>query len=206
MWHQWVWKDTLVGISGECSKKHFTTLREHLKCRFYTKITSFYFAYLCLQQHIITYYVIQCLCLCLVGNSSCQGLCQNAGRCEVRVLVMPPFSPCMLLLSSLSLMLPISAISLSPALFFIINCSLHCAFLLITHIKCYAMQDLLSESRCVCPPGFSGKYCQNGPSPCDSAPCLHGGQCVEKDGRTITCDCPMGYSGVFCEVGELSRW
>uniref|UniRef100_A0A3B5AD08 Delta-like protein n=1 Tax=Stegastes partitus TaxID=144197 RepID=A0A3B5AD08_9TELE len=60
--------------------------------------------------------------------------------------------------------------------------------------------DQVSGSRCLCPPGFSGKYCQNGPSPCDSAPCLHGGQCVEKDGRTASCICPVGYSGIFCEV------
>lgn len=57
----------------------------------------------------------------------------------------------------------------------------------------------------MCPPGFSGKFCQSGPSPCDSAPCLHGGQCMEKDGRTITCNCPPGYSGIFCEVGQLSE-
>lgn len=61
-------------------------------------------------------------------------------------------------------------------------------------------EDLLTESRCVCPPGFSGKYCQNSLSPCDSAPCLHGGQCVENDGKTIACNCPTGYSGVFCEA------
>lgn len=28
----------------------------------------------------------KCVCLCPLGNSSCQGLCQNAGRCEVRAL------------------------------------------------------------------------------------------------------------------------
>lgn len=67
-------------------------------------------------------------------------------------------------------------------------------------------QDLLSESRCVCPPGFSGKYCQNSLSPCDSGPCLHGGQCVENDGKTIACNCPAGYSGVFCEVGNLAAY
>ncbi|XP_035478543.2 protein jagged-1b [Scophthalmus maximus] len=58
----------------------------------------------------------------------------------------------------------------------------------------------MSGSRCWCPPGFLGKYCQSVPSPCLSAPCLHGGQCVEKDGRTVTCNCPMGYSGIFCEI------
>uniref|UniRef100_A0A3Q3GYT2 Delta-like protein n=1 Tax=Kryptolebias marmoratus TaxID=37003 RepID=A0A3Q3GYT2_KRYMA len=58
-----------------------------------------------------------------------------------------------------------------------------------------------SGSRCSCPPGFSGKFCQSGPGPCDSAPCLHGGQCtVEQDGRTAACNCPTGRSGLLCEV------
>ncbi|XP_028275020.1 protein jagged-1b [Parambassis ranga] len=62
-------------------------------------------------------------------------------------------------------------------------------------------EDQVSGSRCLCSTGFSGKYCQNILSPCDSAPCLHGGQCVEKDERTATCNCPAGYSGIFCEIG-----
>ncbi|XP_074536337.1 uncharacterized protein LOC141798347 isoform X2 [Halichoeres trimaculatus] len=61
-------------------------------------------------------------------------------------------------------------------------------------------EDQVSGSRCLCPPGFSGKYCQNRPNACDSAPCLHGGQCLEKNGRTVTCNCPLGYSGTFCEI------
>ncbi|XP_068440883.1 protein jagged-1b [Clinocottus analis] len=60
-------------------------------------------------------------------------------------------------------------------------------------------EDQVSGSRCSCAPGFSGKFCQVGVMPCDSAPCLHGGQCVEQDGRTVMCTCPSGYSGVFCE-------
>ncbi|KAF3847663.1 hypothetical protein F7725_020691 [Dissostichus mawsoni] len=66
-------------------------------------------------------------------------------------------------------------------------------------------EDQVSGSRCLCPPGFLGKYCQNRESPCDSAPCLHGGQCMEKDGRTITCNCPTGFSGSFCEL-FFSPW
>ncbi|XP_061575412.1 protein jagged-1b isoform X2 [Cololabis saira] len=61
-------------------------------------------------------------------------------------------------------------------------------------------EDQVSGSKCLCPPNFLGKYCQNGPSPCDSAPCVNGGLCVEKDGRTVTCNCPGGYSGAFCEI------
>lgn len=83
-----------------------------------------------------------CIYLCSVGNSSCQGLCLNGGRCE----------------------------------------------------------DSVSGSHCLCVPGFSGKHCQTGPSPCDSTPCQHGGQCVDKEGRAELCSCPMGYSGTYCEV------
>ncbi|XP_054901592.1 protein jagged-1 [Poeciliopsis prolifica] len=61
-------------------------------------------------------------------------------------------------------------------------------------------EDLLSGSRCACPTGFTGKFCQNGLGPCDSNPCLHGGQCVTTEGKTATCDCPLGYSGNSCEI------
>nr|XP_057935237.1 protein jagged-1 isoform X1 [Doryrhamphus excisus] len=61
-------------------------------------------------------------------------------------------------------------------------------------------EDQLSGPRCLCPPGFSGKHCQIPPGPCDSAPCLHGGKCMEKDEGTATCNCPFGYSGIRCEV------
>ncbi|XP_051935151.1 protein jagged-1 isoform X2 [Hippocampus zosterae] len=58
----------------------------------------------------------------------------------------------------------------------------------------------MSASRCLCPPGFSGKNCQIRLNLCDSAPCLHGGHCTEKDERAVACDCPLGYSGIFCEI------
>ncbi|KAM9390685.1 uncharacterized protein ACWYII_034549 isoform 1-T1 [Salvelinus alpinus] len=61
-------------------------------------------------------------------------------------------------------------------------------------------EDSVSGSHCLCVPGFSGKHCQTGPSPCDSTPCQHGGQCVDKEGRAELCSCPMGYSGTYCEM------
>ncbi|XP_055752437.1 protein jagged-1b-like [Salvelinus fontinalis] len=61
-------------------------------------------------------------------------------------------------------------------------------------------EDSVSGSRCLCVPGFSGKHCQTGPSPCDSTPCQHGGQCVDQEGRAELCSCPMGYSGTYCEM------
>uniref|UniRef100_A0A1A8UJQ1 Delta-like protein n=1 Tax=Nothobranchius furzeri TaxID=105023 RepID=A0A1A8UJQ1_NOTFU len=63
-------------------------------------------------------------------------------------------------------------------------------------------EDQLSGPRCLCPTGFSGKFCQNGLSPCDSSLCLHGGQCVEKNGRTVVCNCSEGYSGLLCEIAS----
>ena len=39
---------------------------------------------------------------------------------------------------------------------------------------------------------------------CGSAPCLHGGECVELS-NTYICRCPEGYSGKQCERGEIPR-
>ena len=38
-------------------------------------------------------------------------------------------------------------------------------------------------------------------SPCDSAPCLHGGTCTNK-AETFECTCRPGYSGKQCEHGK----
>ncbi|KAL7870421.1 hypothetical protein SRHO_G00079180 [Serrasalmus rhombeus] len=57
------------------------------------------------------------------------------------------------------------------------------------------------DSKCVCLSGFTGEHCQTVVGPCDSAPCLNGGQCVEqKDGKGLLCNCPTGYTGTYCEV------
>ncbi|TSK38354.1 Protein jagged-1b [Bagarius yarrelli] len=57
------------------------------------------------------------------------------------------------------------------------------------------------DSRCVCLLGFTGKHCQTIVGMCDSAPCLHGGQCeAPKDLGSIICNCPPGYTGTYCET------
>ncbi|KAG7483917.1 hypothetical protein MATL_G00043460 [Megalops atlanticus] len=61
-------------------------------------------------------------------------------------------------------------------------------------------EETASGFQCQCLLGFSGKYCQMETSVCDSAPCLHGGLCVEQEGGTVLCHCPSGYMGVHCEV------
>ncbi|XP_076138149.1 uncharacterized protein LOC143121600 isoform X1 [Alosa pseudoharengus] len=62
-------------------------------------------------------------------------------------------------------------------------------------------EESQSGWHCACPPPFSGKHCQIVRRPCESAPCLHEGKCVEQEsGQGFTCNCPMGFTGTRCEV------
>lgn len=66
--------------------------------------------------------------------------------------------------------------------------------------------DGINSFTCLCPPGFTGSYCQHDVNECDSRPCLHGGTCHDSYG-TYTCTCPQGYTGLNCQVrgpGTLS--
>uniref|UniRef100_A0A672V0E1 Neurogenic locus notch homolog protein 1 n=1 Tax=Strigops habroptila TaxID=2489341 RepID=A0A672V0E1_STRHB len=55
----------------------------------------------------------------------------------------------------------------------------------------------LSEYKCRCPPGWSGKTCQQA-DPCASNPCANGGQCVPFEAHYI-CRCTTGFHGANCK-------
>lgn len=59
--------------------------------------------------------------------------------------------------------------------------------------------DGINSFTCLCPPGFTGSYCQHDVNECDSRPCLHGGTCQDSYG-TYKCTCPQGYTGLNCQV------
>jgi hypothetical protein len=59
--------------------------------------------------------------------------------------------------------------------------------------------DGINTFTCLCPPGFTGSYCQHDINECDSRPCLNGGTCQDSYG-TYKCTCPHGYNGLNCQV------
>uniref|UniRef100_A0A6Q2XZY0 Neurogenic locus notch homolog protein 1 n=1 Tax=Esox lucius TaxID=8010 RepID=A0A6Q2XZY0_ESOLU len=63
----------------------------------------------------------------------------------------------------------------------------------------------LSDYRCRCPPGWSGKTCQIA-NPCASNPCANGGQCSPFESHYI-CTCPPTFHGQTCkqDVNECAQ-
>uniref|UniRef100_A0A8C3TG60 Neurogenic locus notch homolog protein 1 n=1 Tax=Chelydra serpentina TaxID=8475 RepID=A0A8C3TG60_CHESE len=55
----------------------------------------------------------------------------------------------------------------------------------------------LTEYKCRCPPGWSGKTCQQA-DPCASNPCANGGQCVPFEAHYV-CKCTAGFHGANCK-------
>ncbi|XP_052273100.1 neurogenic locus Notch protein-like isoform X2 [Dreissena polymorpha] len=57
----------------------------------------------------------------------------------------------------------------------------------------------LSLSVCVCPPGYSGKFCEKGQGGAfDSHPCHYGDTCTQ-NATTFMCTCPLGFEGSLCQ-------
>uniref|UniRef100_A0AAQ4PW40 Neurogenic locus notch homolog protein 1 n=1 Tax=Gasterosteus aculeatus aculeatus TaxID=481459 RepID=A0AAQ4PW40_GASAC len=57
--------------------------------------------------------------------------------------------------------------------------------------------ESLETYKCRCPPGWSGKLCQQA-DPCASNPCANGGQCSAIDSQYI-CTCAPSFSGKSCK-------
>ncbi|XP_059187905.1 protein jagged-1a-like [Centropristis striata] len=51
---------------------------------------------------------------------------------------------------------------------------------------------------CECEDGFTGTYCHQNINDCESAPCLHGGTCIDKV-RHYQCLCSSGWDGHVCQ-------
>lgn len=50
---------------------------------------------------------------------------------------------------------------------------------------------------CLCPPGFSGDFCEISADSCQPNPCLNGGNCTNH-GLAFSCVCPHGFTGFTC--------
>ena len=59
--------------------------------------------------------------------------------------------------------------------------------------------DLIADFNCTCPPGFSGKRCEN--SLCEPYnPCLNNGTCkLNSQNVNFTCECAAGFAGSRCQ-------
>ncbi|XGW01330.1 hypothetical protein V3C99_013911 [Haemonchus contortus] len=55
-----------------------------------------------------------------------------------------------------------------------------------------------NEFRCVCPPTFTGLFCETDVDECSKSPCENGATCVNQIG-SFYCMCPYGYKGATCE-------
>ncbi|KPP78272.1 protein crumbs 2-like [Scleropages formosus] len=58
-------------------------------------------------------------------------------------------------------------------------------------------EDMFGLFRCICAPGWDGKYCQDNMDDCASTPCIHG-SCYDLL-ADYECECLPGYGGKACE-------
>lgn len=59
--------------------------------------------------------------------------------------------------------------------------------------------DGVNRFSCLCPTGFSGRFCTVNQDDCASRPCLNDGRCLDRAGG-FRCICQPGYTGATCET------
>nr|XP_050849942.1 agrin-like isoform X3 [Vespula vulgaris] len=56
------------------------------------------------------------------------------------------------------------------------------------------------DYKCICPPQFTGRNCEESLDPCIDEPCQHGATCDILPQGGYVCKCPPGRTGVHCEI------
>lgn len=59
------------------------------------------------------------------------------------------------------------------------------------------------DYRCICPPQYAGRDCEESLDPCMSEPCQHGATCDILPEGDYVCKCPPGRTGDHCEIRKL---
>lgn len=59
--------------------------------------------------------------------------------------------------------------------------------------------DGINRFSCLCPTGFTGRFCTINLDDCSSRPCLNGGRCLDR-ARGFHCVCQPGFTGTTCEI------
>lgn len=65
--------------------------------------------------------------------------------------------------------------------------------------------DGINRFSCVCPGGFTGRFCTVNLDDCASRPCLNGGRCLDLAGG-FRCICQLGFMGNTCDTSLSSNW